>query len=300
MAGVLSGSAFDFETESFGGIWRWSVNASNTYGTGRFYQVTDIFTPFGLLQQALIPIPDDVIGCMNQSILDIKQQFAPLMSLVSPSSLIFSAAATEGDQSFSIDSVTVQNSGAFGSFMDVTATAGAPWLTVDPNFAKTLGKGEQASFEIIANPSNLLNANSPYSATINFQDNRVPATVLTATVVLVIKPRPVIGVNPANLNFIYYLSTNTPSGAQQLTVSNSGPMDSLLNATLAKVQNQPWWTFTPSTVGPLGVGGSSIVTVSIVPSSAPQQQGTFVDTLRISAFNASNNPVDVPITLTVV
>jgi hypothetical protein len=299
MAGILSGSGFRFETQSVGGTWRWVVFANNTYGTGQLYQVSDITTPFGILQQALIPIPDDVIACMNQSILDIKQQFAPLMSLVSPSSLIFSSSVTEGDSAISVGEVIVQNAGAFGSFMDVTATTGAPWLNVDPSFVKSLNKGEQASFDIIANPLNLLNVNSPYSGTVILQDNRVPSTMLTATVVLVVKPRPVIGVSPANINLSYFLTSNTAGGAQQLVVENSGPVDSILNATLSKVNGQTWWTFVPTVVGPLGVGGTSIVTISVVTANAPQQQGTYADTLRITSPNAANSPVDVPVILVV-
>lgn len=299
MAGVLSGTGFQFEVESIGGTWRWTVNSNYNQGTGSLYQVSNILTPYGPLTQTLIPIPDDVVVAIYDSIQAIKQQFSPLMSLISPSSLIFSGSATEGDSAQILGTVVLQNTGAFGSFMDVTATAGAPWIQVSPTFAKGVAKNETISFDIIVNPLNLLNANSPFTGTVIFQDNRSPATTVTASIVLTVNPRPVIAVDPSSVSLVFYTSNMSPGGAVAFEVENVGILNSALSATMAKVSNQPWWTFTPSSVGPLASGASSIVTVSIVTASVPSNQGIYTDTLRIFSTNASNSPVDVPVTLTV-
>lgn len=299
MTGVLSGSGFEFQIESIGGTWRWSVSSNFTQGIGSLYFVNNIRTPFGLLQQALIPIPDAVIAAIYDSIQSIKQQFSPLMTLVSPNSLIFPGTTTEGDSAFVLGTVILQNSGAFGSFMDLTATSSAPWISASPTFANGLAKNEQASFDIIVNPVNLLNANSPYSGTVIFQDNRVPSTQLTANIVLTVNPRPVIGVDPNSIGLVFYSSSMVPGSNQSLTIENLGVLNSTLVAILAKVSNQSWWTFTPSSVGPLASGASSIVTISLVTGNVPANPGTYTDTLRVSSINASNSPVDVPITLTV-
>lgn len=299
MAEILSGSGFEFELSSVGGIWRWSVCANNIYGLGQLYQVDNIRTPYGILQQTLIPIPSDVIDSMSNSILQIKQQFAPLMYLVSPSSLIFTGSVTEGGSSIEIGEVTLQNVGAFGSFMDVTATSGSPWLRADPISAKGISKNSTTKFKIYANPTSLLNSGSPYSGTIIFQDNRVPSTVITATIILTVNPRPVITATPSDIILSYNLISQSAGGAQQLTIQNNGVINSVLNAALAKVLAQPWWTFTPISVGPLASGANSIITISVVSGSVPGVQGTYTDKLRVSSSNATNSPTDINITLIV-
>lgn len=299
MSGILSGSGFEFQTQSIGGTWRWSVISNHIPGYSSSCQVDNIRTPFGILQQTLIPIPDDVIFAISQSIQDIKNQFAPLMHLVSPSSLLFTGVATEGDPALSLGSLVVQNIGAFGSFMDVSATSGSPWIFVDPVTESDIARNDIGTFNLSASPVNLLSASSPYSGTVNLQDNRSPSTTVTATVVLTINPRPVISPSVVNLGFVFYASTYSSTGSQQLVIQNIGPINSTLNTTFAKVGNQPWWTFTPNNVGPLSSGSSGIVTISIVNANSPMNQGTYIDKLRIISPNASNSPIDITITLTV-
>lgn len=300
MVQTISGIGFDFEVESIGGTWRWSVISNHIPGYGSNYQITNIKTPFGLLQQTLIPIPDVVISSMNDSILSIKQQFSPQLHVLSPPTLIFTGSATEGDSAINLGEIEVQNVGAFGSFMNVTATASAPWLSADPTALNDITKNDTGFFTVIVNPSNLESNISPYTATIILQDNKVPATTVTASVVFTVNPRPVIVTDTGVLGFTYYISTGSSTGALQLTITNGGPMNSVLSATLTKAMNQPWWTFTPSSVGPLASNASSIITISIVNGQVPLNPGTYTDKLRISSNNAANSPTDVTITLTVI
>lgn len=300
MAGIVSGIGFSFQVESVGGTWRWIVVSNHIPGYGSLYQVKDIITPYGILQQTLIPIPDTVIDAISDSINSIKQQFAPQMIILNPSPLILVGSATEGDALKELGEINVQNNGAYGSFMNVTAIASAPWLVIDPTYINDLSKGESGKFKIYANPANLDSGISPYLATITIQDNRVPATVSTASIVFTVNPRPVITVDALSLSFNYYRNTQTSTSALQLAVSNSGPINSILEASIAKAQNQAWWTFSPASVGPLSSGSNQTVAVSILNQNVPLNQGTYTDKLLVSSNNASNGPVEVSISLTVI
>jgi len=299
MAVIVSGGCYKFSVESVGGSWSWAVQANNTQGAGQLYQVTDINTPYGPLTVIDVPIPSDVIVGMADSITDVQGQLAPLMTLIG-STTSFNVVVTEGDPNVAVGSVTVMNSGAFGSFMTATATAGVQWLSVSPSSHQGIGKNEQVTFDIVLMPASLLATDSPFSGTVTLQDNRVPPTQIPITVSATVLPRPEISVNPSSLGLTFMSSTGVPGGSQQLTISNSGPILSSLEFTLASINNESWLSFVPTSGGPLAYGESSIVTVSVSASGAGGLvPGTYSDTIRVSSTKASNSPVDVPVTLTV-
>ena len=288
-----------FVQESIGGQWSWNVQASNVFGGGHLFQVTDVITPYGPLLDVEVPIPADVICAMADSITDVQDQLAPLLKLVSPATSILSAVIVEGDSNLDLGDVEVQNVGAFGSFMRVTATPSVPWLTVSPSTVGGLARNEKAVIGSTLLTPTLLSSESPYQGVINLQDNRNVPTVVPVTVTVTVNPRPAIGVSPTALIFNYILSTSTPSGAQSLDVENAGPANSSLEFSVASVSNSGWLSFTPASGGPLGPGASDTVSVSLDTSGVPLTPGVYTDTVRIISGNASNSPVEVPVTLNV-
>ncbi len=102
-------------------------------------------------------------------------------------------------------------------------------------------------------------------------------------------PTPIIAVNPTSLSFIATLGGSNPA-PQTITITNSG--GETLAWTAAEQPDQPWMSLS-NTSG----GSGDKVTVSV--TSAGLSVGTYQGTVRISDPSASNNPVDVPVTLTV-
>jgi hypothetical protein len=147
----------------------------------------------------------------------------------------------------------------------------------------------------------LVQTGSPYLGVLNLQDNRNPPTVIPIVFSISVLPRPIIAAAPSPIGFVWYGSSHTGSGPFTVSVSNSGPANSILNWSALKVQNNSsWLAITPSTGGPLASGGSQDVQLSLVPACVPYNPGTYTETIRFSSPNASNYYVDVPITLTVI
>jgi hypothetical protein len=296
---TVAGSKFSFSTQSVGGTWSWSVQADNTLGVGQVYQFVDILTPYGPLFQVEIPIPGDVIQEMAASLSEVQSQLAPLMALVQPTGAPFNLIIVEGDPNQAVGSVDVQNVGAFGSFMQATATPDSAWLSADPSIVQGIGKNEVAGFNISLLTATLLASGSPFNGNVNLQDNRDPPTVIPIAVTVTVLPRPIIGTSPAQLDFSYVLSTGVPSGALAITVENTGPAQSSLEFAAAAVDGSSWLSIIPTSGGPLDSGQTAQVTVSLNVSGIPLGAGTYTDSIRISSGTASNSPVDVPVVLTV-
>jgi hypothetical protein len=237
---------------------------------------------------------------MADTLQQVMQQLAPMLSLISPSNPNINITVTEGDPSSVIALAVFQNIGAFGSFLTATSTPSAPWLQTDPTVVAGLNKNDQGQMSIFVLPATLLSTASPYAGTIVLQDNRQPATVITLFVNAVVLPKPAITTDITQVTLTYNLTTLTSGGSQQVQVSNSGPIGSILNATLAKVQNNsPWLQFVPTSVGPLASAAATPVTFSVVNAGAPTNPGTYIENILISAPNASNNPQTIAVSLVV-
>jgi hypothetical protein len=296
---TVAGGGFQFSVPSVGGKWSWKVEADNIQGLGQTYKFVDIHSPYGPLYTTAIPIPGDVISSMANSLLQVQQQLAPLMLLISPNPAIFNTTITEGDPISEVGVVVVQNAGAFGSFMSINATPNSPWLSVSPSSATAISQGQSSQFTIQLNPGTLLAANSPYSGQVNLQDNRNPPTLVPATVNVTVLPRPTIGVSPGSIIMTFSISTSAPSGAQSLTVTNLGLPGSSLNFSVQALLQSAWLAFVPASGGPLAANQFAIVTASIIPGGVPLAVGTYADTLRVYAPNSTNSYVDTPVTLIV-
>lgn len=294
---TVAGGGFFFERVSVGGTWRWTVRAANIQGAGQSFQVVDILTPFGRMTDASIPLPGDVVISMAESIVEYQQQLAPRLALATGVPSSFAVTVTEGDAPSLVGEVIVVNSGAFGSFMDATATSGSPWLTVSGP-VRGLGKNQTGRFTIRVLAQSLLAVGSPHSAVVFLQDGSGNAIPVSVSVTVL--PRPSVAVSSLSVGLSYSISTMVASGAQQLDVSNSGPAGSVLSATVAKVQNcSPWLSVSPLSVGPLASGESSQVTFSVLSAGAPSVPGTYTEIVAVSSRGAGGSPQNVTVTLTV-
>jgi hypothetical protein len=294
----VSGGGFEFELCSVGGRWVWKVVANNVAGAGQSFFVSDVRTPFGRLSDVDSPIPGDVVASMAESVVQFQQQLAPLLQLTGPSS--FAVTVTEGDPTLDVGSTPFTNVGAFGSFMNVSATPGSPWLSASPSFFSGVGKNQSAQASLRVNPATLLASGSPYVGVVNLQDNRIPATVFPVQATITVLPRPAIAVDQATVTLTFSLSTQTDGGAQTVVVTNSGPATSLLTYALSKVQNtSSWLQYSPGGDGPVASGDTSSFVLSARSASVPRIAGTYTDTIKVSSVNASNNPVFVTVNLVV-
>ncbi len=299
MASTVTGGAFSFSTFSVGGMWQWDVRANNTQGLGQTYQIANINTPYGPLNAADIPIPGDVLSSMCDSLNQLQQQLGPLIVLNSGTQTQYVLTVTEGDPSVFVGDVKYFNAGAFGSFMTATTISDVPWLVPNPSQTIGIGKNQTGQVSIWAVPSLLLATDGPYQGSIILQDNRAPSTVIPVSVIVNVLPRAVLSVSTSSIFFSYSLSAGFQGGAQQFSVSNTGPTGSMLSYTVSKIINgSPWLRFSPACNDGIIPGVSDIVTVSLT-ANLPQSTGTYTETLAVASPNALGSPTVVTITLSV-
>lgn len=295
---TVSGGGFLFERTSVGGKWYWTVRANNVQGVGQSYQVVDIQTPFGKMTDASIPLPGDVVTAMAESIAEMQSQLSPRVASVTGQPTSYSLTVTEGDPATALTELEFINSGAFGSFMDMSATSSAPWLSPSGP-VRGIGKNQTGRISLRVLPQSLLATDSPYTATVYVQDNSPSPNVVPVTVTVTVLPRPTISVASSLVTLTYSLGTQTGE-SQQLSVTNSGPTGSILSALIAKVQNlSPWLAVSPSSVGPLDSLDSDTIDFTLVPSSVPQIPGTYTEVVAISSRQATISPVNLTVSLTV-
>lgn len=294
---MIRSSGFQFEKFSTGGKWKWTVVSKLDMSECLKFFVSDIETPWGHLNGISAPIPSDIIAAMQESTQSLSNQFLPAVSLVDSSQSSFSLSVAEGDSDVLVATVSVVNSGAFGSFATIQASVSAPWLRVTPTKVQGVHKNGVAEFDIYVRPSLMLSTSSPYSGVVIFSDgtNTVSSTVSTQ-----VTPRPSILVDPAVLAFSYNITTASLGTIPTLRIENSGSAGSTLDFTIGKVQNtSPWLTLSTSTGSGIDSGDDAIVTFTLNPGSFPPVTGVYTEILRVSSPNASNNPVLVPVTLTI-
>jgi hypothetical protein len=298
MSTVASGG-FRFQKISVGGTWYWSIEANNIQGANQLYYLKDIRTPFGALTDGVdVPIPGDVVCEMASSLANFQQQLAPLLVLVSGQQTTFNVTITQGDPSSSVGSINFMNAGALGSFMTASATPAVPWLSASPTTIPGVGQNQRGQFGLILNPAILTTQTIPYTGIINIQDNRPIPTIIPITVNVTVLPPPIIDVSTTCIQLSWTLINGQNSGSQQLTVTNGGPINSILNFTVAKVTNSsPWLSFTPPVVTGLAGGSNAIITFSLNGTAIPQAAGIYFETILISSQNACSVAVQVQLTV---
>lgn len=299
-APLVESSGVGFSLQSTGGTWTWQVQSRNIQNFGQLFEVFDIRSPFGALSSVSIPLPGDVVQAMSSSITQLSQQVAANITISSPSPPSFFLTVSEGDSVTDVGVIVFSNSGAFGSFLNASATSSVSWLTVAPTQILGIAKGQTGQFSVTVDPNQLTAVDSPWNGTITIQDDNNPTTVLSVPIIVTVLPAPEIDVVPTAFTFCFNLMSQTGTGAQILTVTNTGPVTSKLDFVLAKVQNTSnWLNVSPISGGPLDTGESAPITLSLITSAVPQLAGSFTDTLRVSSVNATNSPIDIPITLEV-
>lgn len=298
MSALPVGGGFTFSLGSVGGTWRWTVSSSNLQGPGQLYQVQDILTPYGPMNVAMIPLPSDVVQSMAQSIIDVQNQVKARLVLVS-SQTSFSTSVTEGDPRKNVGVVQIRNDGGFGSFLSVVATPSVPWLSVLTPEINGIARGDIATFNIDLVPDILVAAQSPYSGTVRIQDAADPSSYIIATVSVVVIPRPAIGVSTQDVIFEWSVLTQTPS-TQYVVITNGGPGTSSLDFSIRKTTNVQWLSVSPESGGPLAAGSNCTITFSIVSQHVPLGLGSYTEIVSVYSSNASNSPVDIEVTLSVV
>ncbi len=100
---------------------------------------------------------------------------------------------------------------------------------------------------------------------------------------------PEIAVSPTSISFSAIVDGGNPA-SQNITVTNTA--EGILAWTAAEGPDQSWMSLTN-----ISGGSGNDVTVSV--TIAGLSAGTYSGTVRITDPNASNNPVDVPVTLTI-
>jgi len=301
MGSTVASGGFRFRKISVGGAWYWSIDANNIQGANQQYYVRDIQTPFGRYTDGVdVPIPGDVVTEMASSLAQFQQQLAPLLAVVAGQQTTLNVTVTQGDPASAAGAINIVNAGAFGSFMTASATPTVPWLSASPTVIPGIGQNQQAQFTIILDPTTLVTAPTPYTGVMNLQDNRATPTIIPITVNVTVLPQPVISPSPLKVGFSWTLLTAANSGSQQLIITNTGPVGSILGFNVAKVQNNsPWLQFSPPAASGIASGGTAIITLSLVPFGIPQIPGCYFETILISSPNASNSPVAVQVELIV-
>jgi len=294
---MIRGGGFTFEKYSTGGRWHWKVYSELDASSCLKYFVTDICSPWGLLTSVMAPIPQDVIAAIQESTQALSNQFLPNVAFADSSQSTLSIAVAEGDSDELVATVTVVNTGAFGSFANFQASTTAPWLRITPAQISGIHKNGIAEFEVYVRPSLMLHASSPYNGVVVFTDG---TNSISSSISATVSARPTIQVNPTVLAFAHNITTNTTDALPTLQIENSGLSGSLLSFTIGKVQNtSSWLTLSASSGSDVASGDDVTITFTLIPGAFPPLTGVYTEILRVSSPNATNNPVLVPVTFTI-
>lgn len=176
-------------------------------------------------------------------------------------------------------------SGVVLSFGAAASTnSGGNWLTVTPVSGQT-----PANLTVSVNTAGLTPGS--YSGTITLTPPSGAGGALQVPVTLTVNASPTLNVTPASIAFYYQIGGAPPA---QQTLSLASPGASIAFSLTAGSPSN-WLVVTPVggfTPGDVLVGVSSSVLAGL-------GQGTYTGSIQITAPQASNSPVTVPVTLTV-
>lgn len=297
MTSFISGGGFNYEIQSVGGKWSWKVIVDNITNYGQYYYISDINSPFGPISTVWMNIPSEVIAAMSNSLDVFQQQLRSRLSLISNNSV--TVTVSEGDYTTDVSDITVTNSGALGSFLSFSATQNQSWMLINPSSTRGVSKNQQSFVNVRVDPSTLTYGNSPYSCVVNLQDINDPLTIIPVSYIVNVLPRPEISVDTNLAVFSYDVATNSESGPVVVSVLNSGPPSSILNAYISKVNSSQWFDYSPTQIGPLDSGDSTNLTLSLNMSYMKKNPGIYNDTVLVSSNNASNQSLPISVRLIV-
>lgn len=289
---------YQFEYITSAGKWLWTTRVDVSLSVPT-YQVRDIRAPYGLLRDS-IPIPGEVIQAMADSIGELQSNFAPVILVGPPTSMVFEV--DEGRGYSSQQSVVLTNRGVFGSILSTSLTPSASFVKVTPSVVGGLAINESGEFTVEVDSTNLLAASSPYSETIIVQDSRATNSPQTIPVVINVRPKATIALSDTILTFNVVRPLNgifPPVPTQTFSVSNSGPTGSVLEYDIRASTGLcfNWLRSWLPAEGTLQSGQGEVITVTVQPPDG-LFPGTYSEKLRIVGYS-SNNYADIEIQLVV-
>jgi hypothetical protein len=263
------------------------------------FQIVDILTPFGVLRDT-IPLPGEVVKAMADSIASLLANFRPAITVGPPSTLVFNVDEGRG---FSLgQSVSLTNSGVYGSLLAGTLISSASWLHVNPTVVGSLASNQTGTFEVSVDSTDLLASSSPYHPTLTVTDTSATNSPQTYNITVNVRPKAVIAVSPSTLTFDVPRPVSgpfAPVASQAFTVQNSGPSNSVLDFQIVRLTglSQNWLASFSPVSGTLNSSGTQAVNVYLDPAEG-LLPGTYTETLRISGYS-SNEHVDVLIQMVI-
>lgn len=281
-----------------GRVWRWKTRMDLS-GTSPSFQVMDILTPYGVLRDS-IPLPGPVVQAMSESITTLKANFRPTILVGPPSSLTF--VVDEGRGYSLPQDGTLTNVGVYGSLLSGSLATSAAYLTVNPSVVGHLVSNQTGTFEVSVDSTDLLSASSPYTGSITIQDDTALNNPQTLPVTVVVRPKALIDLSPATLEFTATRPISGPYSAiptQQFTVQNAGPSGSLLDFQIERLTglSSNWLEeFTPL-MGALNASQTSNITVKVAPIEG-LMPGAYTEILRVSGYSF-NGYADITVRLVI-
>lgn len=165
-----------------------------------------------------------------------------------------------------------------------STTSGGNWLTVTPVSGQT-----PATLTVGVNPAGL--SPGSYNGVITLTPPAGSGGALTVPVTLTVNASPTLTVTPSSIAFYYQIGGSPPT--QQILSLTTPGASIAFNVSATSVSN--WLVVTP--VGGFTPGD---VQVGVSPSVlAALGQGSYTGTIQVTAPQAGNSPVTVPVTLTV-
>ena len=296
LAPALQFQDYSFQYQTLSGVWRWTVRVDLS-GAAPSYSVKDIYTPFGLYADR-IPIPGVVISSMAQAITELQSAFTPAF-LVGPLALTFTV--DEGRGISDGQTVTVTNVGVYGSLLDALISTSASYVKALPTQLGNMAMNETGVFDVSVDSTTLLALNSPYAETVTLQDATASNSPQTVAVTIVVRPKAHIVLSPTAMTFNVTKPVSGPFPVipnQVFTISNTGPVGSVLEFLVQKLTGcGVWITSIVPVTGTIPGGSSQNITVTVAPADS-LPVGTYTETLRVSGYS-DNSYQDVTVTLNV-
>jgi uncharacterized protein (TIGR03437 family) len=203
---------------------------------------------------------------------------APTLS-ASPASLAFAYTLLSGTTPSSQTTSITASGGVAIPFTAAVATGGS-WLSVTPGSGTT-----PASLTVSVNPAGL--TAGVYSGSISLTSPQA-AGPQSIPVTFTVTAAPTLSTSVASLTYEFQIGGSNPA-PQSFTVSSSG---AALSFTAAASSTGNWLSVVSS-------GGSTPATVTASVNASALTAGTYNGSITITSAGASNNPVVIPVTLTV-
>jgi hypothetical protein len=294
-ASHLQTQSYEFQQDTPNGRWKWTT-VVDVSGSSPAFNVARILSPRGIMRDS-IPIPGDVVVAMGESIAELRTQFTPAILLGPPIALTFDVDEGRG---FSLaQEVALTNSGVFGSLLATSLTASAAYVSVVPARLGGLSANEAGTFEVSVDSTSLLAVDSPYAAAVLVEDPMATNTPRTLPVTINVRPRATIEVGPGLLTFAAVKPLSGPFATvplQAFVIANTGPVGSVLEWQLQRVECASWLASFGPVSGTLEAGETETINVVVAPTASTLQGAWFTETLRISGFS-TNAHVDVGLQL---